>query len=640
MLFWLSGIVFVAIPSLRNNTNFDQELDKLMLGEKQIESERVLERPRMESDRLFRAILQDSTATNHSKRAAEYDKEMHELVRTGLVVPRWSGELEVAVHGPTTSYGEMGSAVDIKEEDLEGEQKAVFKKGWEDNAFNQYASDLVSLHRSLPDIRDSECMKHPFQIEGLPDTSIIIIFHNEAWSTLLRTVHSVLDRSHPSLLNQIILVDDFSDKDHLKEPLDAYMAKLKKVVILRGPKRQGLIRARLMGAEIAQGQVLTFLDSHCEVTIGWLEPLLMRIAADKHTVVTPIIDVISDTSLAYHYTSARSTSVGGFDWSMQFNWQPIPEHEKKRRHSVADPIRSPTMAGGLFSIDKDFFNHLGAYDPGMDIWGAENLEMSFKIWMCGGVLEIVVCSHVGHIFRSRSPYKWRSGVNVLVKNTVRLAEVWMDDYKNIYYERINNNLGNFGDVSERKALRQRLGCKSFDWYLHNIYPQQFLPNESLCNGEVRNRAMWHWQDLSNLMHLCLDSATEPNNLKKPLNLWPCHNQGGNQQWFLDKQSRLRRDDFCIGVKKASVVLVECKEEAVNQVWQFTKLRQLRNKSSGDCLAITTSSSSSSSKNKVVMQTCKQSWEGHLNRQLWTMKCKAADTAAADAGVHANVIKQI
>lgn len=49
--------------------------------------------------------------------------------------------------------------------------------------------------------------------------------------------------------------------------------------------------------------------------------------------------------------------------------------------------------------------------------------------MCGGTLEIVPCSHVGHIFRKRSPYKWRSGVNVLKKNSVRLAEV----YENYYF---------------------------------------------------------------------------------------------------------------------------------------------------------------------------------------------------------------
>lgn len=51
--------------------------------------------------------------------------------------------------------------------------------------------------------------------------------------------------------------------------------------ILRMEQRSGLIRARLRGAAATKGQVITFLDAHCECTIGWLEPLLARIKEDR-----------------------------------------------------------------------------------------------------------------------------------------------------------------------------------------------------------------------------------------------------------------------------------------------------------------------------------------------------------------------
>ena len=96
-------------------------------------------------------------------------------------------------------------------------------------------------------------------------------FYNEGLSTLLRTIYSILHTSPKKLLREIILIDDFSDLEKypdLGKPLDDEVKKLKIVKFIRSSERKGLVRARLLGAKMASGNVLTFLDCHIECNEG------------------------------------------------------------------------------------------------------------------------------------------------------------------------------------------------------------------------------------------------------------------------------------------------------------------------------------------------------------------------------------
>lgn len=159
-------------------------------------------------------------------------------------------------------WGELGNPVNLTEETEE--MKRLFKTF----AFNKYISDRISPNRTLPDVKPPKCnYLNLYNLKDFGTASVIIIFTNEAWSVLIRTIWSVINRSPSYLLKEIILVDDFSSYSELKSDLDKYCYYYFKnlVRIIRTKQREGLIRARIMGAKEATGDVIVFLDSHCEV---------------------------------------------------------------------------------------------------------------------------------------------------------------------------------------------------------------------------------------------------------------------------------------------------------------------------------------------------------------------------------------
>lgn len=83
-------------------------------------------------------------------KAHEQVKEMKAKVQ--VVAPPGKFHHERNASGP----GEMGVRVRIDKDKLSPEERKLFDDGWQNNAFNQYASDMISVRRSLPDVRDPE----------------------------------------------------------------------------------------------------------------------------------------------------------------------------------------------------------------------------------------------------------------------------------------------------------------------------------------------------------------------------------------------------------------------------------------------------------------------------------------------------
>lgn len=473
--------------------------------------------------------------------------------------------------------GEQGQAYILSQEE-ERQKDDLYRV----NGFNALASDKISLQRALHDIRHSDCLKKKY-LRKLPTASVILPFHNEHLSTLMRSVYSVLDRAPKGLVHEVILADDFSSKDHCKKPLDDYVKEhFTNVKVVRAEKREGLIRTRLMGARAATGDILIFLDSHVEANINYLPPLLEPIAEDYKTVVCPFIDVIDFENFAYRAQDEGAR--GAFDW--EFFYKRLPLQEKDKKHP-AEPFESPVMAGGLFAISRKWFWELGGYDPGLDIWGGEQYELSFKLWQCGGKMVDAPCSRIGHIYRKFAPFP-NPGVGDFVgRNYRRVAEVWMDEYAEfLYKKRPHYREIDPGDLKEQRAIRTKLNCKPFKWFMENVafdlvkyYPP--VEPQPLASGELRNKAS----------NLCVDTRYKGGNERFELEKCIKDGGGGGEQqlelsWHKDIRPMKRTVcfDASQSMPKAPVILFGCHGMQGNQRFKYNlDTNQLLHPVSNQCL---------------------------------------------------------
>lgn len=288
------------------------------------------------------------------------------------------------------------------------------------------------------------------------------------------------------------------------------------------------------------------------------------------------------------------------------------------------------MAGGLFAVDRKYFTEMGEYDMGMDVWGGENLEISFRIWQCGGSLELLPCSRVGHVFRKRRPYGSPGGTDTMIHNSLRLSTVWMDEYQDYFLQQQPNaKRVDYGDVTNRRMLREKLKCHSFNWYLKNVYPELDIPGETKKFDKLNQPVFEPWHSrkrnyIRNFMiklvntSLCVTISGEKEKgfwkRGSTLQLSSCL-RVKNSLWYETEKSELVIAQlFCLEAGNSGTdppVINKCHEMGGDQEWKHRKMNgtPIYNLAAGTCLMATEPKLNA----KVVLDICTNS-----NLNIWDL----------------------
>lgn len=450
------------------------------------------------------------------------------------------------------------------------EEAKAAHKGYQ---FNTNATDSFPMDREYGEsFADAKCAQEVDSFHKLVpkiDTSVIFVYHNEYFTTLVRSLHGVLNKTPPQYLKEIIIFDDGSDlmsRPWLGKKLRTYIKQLPKIVYKRSEVRLGLMKARMAAADMAIGEVLLFLDSHIEPANGYIEPLLSFLLEDDKHVVVPHIVGIS----AQDFKEKKSgISFLGFSWILQQSSITISQ----RTLGTSGYTDTPIMAGGLFAIKRQRFEEMGRYDPELRDWGGEEAEISLKTWMCHGRLAISECSFVGHVFRdliisNEHPYDVNSW-NIR-RNKERVASVWMQPYDALTKFQFGPLKEEYQieDVSAQMEIKKKLQCKDFDWYLQNVYPE--LPVPELKSPKAKAGSLYTMGD----EHWCLDNS-DIKLFGKYMQAKKCETSSPNRkQGFIfsgDGNIMLLSVPACVGVpdgqpnKAKEVQSIKCSKDTK---WEF------------------------------------------------------------------------
>ena len=249
----------------------------------------------------------------------------------------------------------------------------------------------------------------------------VIAFLNEG-EEVGRTVASVLEFAEGKI--DIIVINDGSSSLYDYEKM---LAPYPNVTYIKNEKRMGVAACRDMGVNMARTPYFILLDSHMRFyREGWVDEITRLLDEDDRRILCcqtkPLEKDETDEIVPMHLKTPYGAKINFTDDSslLDPNWRIIPDPDPK-----ATIIDVPCVLGATYACSRRYWKYLRGYE-GLRLYGLEEPYISMKAWLEGGKCQLIKDIEVGHIYRSRFPY--RVANNEIMYNRMVIATLMLPEW--------------------------------------------------------------------------------------------------------------------------------------------------------------------------------------------------------------------
>ncbi len=306
------------------------------------------------------------------------------------------------------------------------------------------------MKRNVSSYRKS--VQPPSSVLSIDKLSIIISAKNEG-QYIRSTVESLLNTAYYGDFEVIVINDGSTDGscDFLMQPEYS-------TVIYEKGCDLGVAGSRRLGASMATGDVMLFLDAHLRFSSGWLTTLLRPLQdSNTHAVCSGIKNISENNRIIYSFY--------GGTWNEWLVWQPILKKPSRVREVPLSP-------GGCTAIRATAYKAVGGHGEMFRGWGYEDQELSLRLWTTGHRIVIQPNVQVIHIERKK---QYEIDSKARKRNLAYLAFLHMDqnhlEKVRLMWRLDQQYLEIFSELSkDEECIRlkkefEHIRKKSFAWFL-------------------------------------------------------------------------------------------------------------------------------------------------------------------------------